>query len=120
MNETFKTALKNYSISSVIVFRETSADGKSNNKIEDEINKATSEMRGTAENLGISFEVKYVRQNDISDVRDQVLNLTKEYNNGKFFFNLTHGRKILPLFLLTMAVWLDGIPYYIDKGPLPA
>ncbi len=115
MNETFKTALKKYSISSVIVFRETSADGKGNNKIEEEINKATSEMRSTAENLDISFEVKHVRQNDISDVRDQTLNLTKEHNNGKFFFNLTHGRKVLPLFLLTMAVWLDGTPYYIDK-----
>ncbi len=72
-------------------------------------------MRSTAENLDISFEVKHVRQNDISDVRDQTLNLTKEHNNGKFFFNLTHGRKVLPLFLLTMAVWLDGTPYYIDK-----
>ena len=116
MNETFKTALRKYSISSVVIFRETSADGQPNNKIENEINHATSEMRDIAESLSISFEVKHVRQNDISDVRDKILSLNKEFINGRFYFNLTHGRKVLPLYLLTMAVWLDGNPYYIDKG----
>jgi len=115
MNETFKTALKMYSIGSVIVFTEISADGKESKKDEEDINKAVSEVRQIAENLAISFEIKHVRPNDITDVRDQVLNLNKEYNNAKFFFNLTHGRKVLPLYLLTMAVWLDGTPYYIDR-----
>lgn len=115
MNETLKIALRRYSISSVIVFRESSEDRNSNRKIQ-EINDAESKMRETAKILGISFEVKSVMQNDMNDVRDKVLSLTKKYKNVKFFFNLTHGRKILSFYLLTMAVWLDGTPYYIDEN----
>lgn len=114
MNETFKTALREFNIGSIVVFREEASKGKTAKETEEAIDRATSEMRRVAGEIGISFSVKKVKQNNMNDVRDKVLMLTQEFPDGEFYFNLTHGRKILPLFLLTMAVWLDGSPYYID------
>ena len=116
MNETFKTALKKYNIDSVIIFREKNEGSIANKTIEGEIDRATSEMRKTADNIGITFDIKYVIPNDINDVREKITDIRERNKNVKYFFNLTHGRKVLPLYLLTMSVWMDGTPYYIDKG----
>lgn len=116
MNETFKTALKNYSIDSVVVFQESNEEETSSKEDKREIDLAIEKLRGTARELDIKFDLKRVRTNDMNDARDKVLAITREYRNGRFFFNLTHGRKLLPLYLLVMALWIDGIAYYIDRS----
>lgn len=115
MIETFKTALNKYHIGIIVIFKEDPIKGKFNKESEDEINQAIAEIKRISSDIGIIFTTRLVRQDDMNEVRDKVLELKNEYPTGEFFFNLTHGRKVLPLFLMTMAVWLDGIPYYIDR-----
>lgn len=115
LNDTFKTALRKYNITAVVVIKEKIQDDQSNGKNEDEIQEAISAMRITAESLDVRFDVRNVRLGNIGDIRDKVLEIREEFENATFFFNLTHGRKIIPLYLLTMAVWIGGVPYYIDR-----
>lgn len=116
INETFNTVTKKYNINTIIVFKEIGTEAESDKDVIDEINNAISTMKKSAQDRGVTFVVEEVRVNDINDVRDKVFSIARKYGKKRLYFNLTHGRKLLPLFLLTMAVWVDGIPYYIEKG----
>ncbi len=111
MVETFKCAVKKYRIDRIVVFDEISDDIKSRNEIADAIDK----LRKMSSDLGIIFATVNIRKSNMNDVRDNVIKLDRE-DNCKLFFNLTGGRKILSLNLFTMALWVNGDPYYVDKS----
>ena len=106
--ETFKSAVKKFSIDRLVVFSEVS-DGE---KSKEGINKAINDLRKLSGELGIKFETVEVREGSVDDVRDQVIKLTRDHN-CKLFFNLTSGKKVLSLNLFTMALWVNGNPYYV-------
>ncbi len=119
MNETFKVAMKKFAIERVIVFKEKSGSDKNkdekDNKNIKEIEDAIQETKRLSHEMDIKFSVCEVKENDINDTRDKVFSIKNQYNDSDLYFHLTHGRKVLSLFLLTMAFWVEGYPYYIEK-----
>lgn len=109
MVETFKSAVNKYSIDRIVVFVEASDDAKSRK----EIDNAVDELRKLCGEIGIKFDTVKIGENSMDDVRDSVIKLTRE-TDCKLSFNLTGGRKILALYLFTMALWVNGNPYYVD------
>lgn len=110
IGETFKAAVKKYHIDRIIVFKEILENEKSG----DDIEKAINDLRTKAGNNGIEFEITKVRGNSMEEVMENILRLRDQFPDDSFFFNLTGGRKVLALYLYTMAIWLDGFPYYVD------
>ena len=110
MAETFKSAVNEYSIDRIVVFDEVTEDAKSRK----EIISAIDELRKLSSSIGIKFETIKIGESSMDDVRDNVIKLTKDHK-CKLFFNLTGGRKVLALNLFTMALWVNGNPYYVDK-----
>ena len=111
MVETFKSAVNKYSIDRIVVFDEVSDDIKGRK----EIAVAIDELRRLSSEIGINFGTVSIQESNMDDVRDNVIKLTKNYK-CKLFFNLTGGRKILALYLFTMALWVNGDPYYVDRS----
>ena len=111
MVETFKSAVNKYSIDRIVVFDEISDDIKGRK----EIAVAIDELRRLSSEIGIYFGTVSIQESNMDDVRDNVIKLTKNYK-CKLFFNLTGGRKILALYLFTMALWVNGDPYYVDRS----
>lgn len=111
MVETFKPAVNKFSIDRVVVFDEASDDIKGRK----EIASAMDELRKLCSEIGIMFDVVKIGESSMDDVRDNVIKLTRDHQ-CKLFFNLTGGRKILALYLFTMALWVDGNPYYVDRS----
>ncbi len=111
MVKTFKSAVNKYSIDRIVVFDEVSDDVKGRK----EIIGAIDELRKLSGEIGINFDTINIQESDMDDVRDNVIKLTRNHN-CKLFFNLTGGRKILALYLFTMALWVNGDPYYVDRS----
>jgi hypothetical protein len=116
IGETYKVAVKNYSIDRIIVFVEIPNNRKNSPDTEsiNEILKALKDLEVQANQIGIEFLQIKVFENDINDVMEQVFKLRDEYPDASFYFNLTGGRKVLALNLFTTAIWIGGFPYYID------
>ena len=112
ISETFKAAVNRYNIDRIVVFMER----MENNKDRTEIDIAVGDLRRKTGELGIRFEVITVSGDSIDDVRDELFKLKEDFPREELFFNLTGGRKVLVLYLFTMALWLDGYPYYVDKS----
>ncbi|WMT50535.1 MAG: hypothetical protein RE471_06010 [Ferroplasma sp.] len=114
--ETYKVAVKNYSIDQIIVFveKQNYKEINNQNKSFEEINKALKNLEDTAKEIGIEFKIIKVTENDLNDVMKQVFRLREENPEANFYFNLTSGRKVLALNLFTTAIWIDGFSYYID------
>ncbi len=119
MNKTFPVAMKRFSIERVIVFKEKFYGDKDktqeNMNSTKTIDNAIEETKHLANEMNIKFSVCEVKENDINDTRDKVFRIKNQYKDRDLYFNLTHGRKVLSLFLLTMAFWVEGYPYYIGK-----
>ena len=111
MVETFKSAVNKYSIDRIVVFDEVSDDIKGRK----EIAVAIDELRRLSSEIGINFGTVSIQESNMDDVRDNVIKLTRSYK-CKLFFNLTGGRKVLALYLFTMALWVNGNPYYVDRS----
>ncbi len=112
ITETYKTAVNRYHIDRIIVFMER----MENNNDRTEIDSAVGDLRKKSSELGIRFEVVTVSGDSIDDVRDELFKLKEDFPGEELFFNLTGGKKVLVLYLFTMALWLDGYPYYVDKS----
>ena len=111
MAETFKSAVNKFSIDRIVVFDEVSDDIKSRK----EIASAMDELRKISSNIGIKFDIVKIGESSLGDVRDNVIKLTRDHRCS-MYFNLTGGRKVLALNLFTMALWVNGNPYYVDKS----
>jgi hypothetical protein len=108
--ETFKSAVKEYHIDRVVVFSEIlESEGGQHN-----IDKAIESLGQMARVNGIDFDRIKVIGNNMEEVMDAIVRLKNLYPEDSFYFNLTGGRKVLALYLYTMAIWIDGIPYYVD------
>lgn len=110
IGETFKAAVKKYHIDRIIVFKEILENDKSG----DDIENAIEDLRTKARNNGIEFDITKVHGNSMEEVMENIVRLRDQYPSDSFYFNLTGGRKVLALYLYTMAIWLDGFPYYVD------
>ncbi len=108
--ETFKSAVKKFSIDKIVVFDEVLDDKQSR----EEIVSAINELRKISNEIGIKFVTVQIEENSMDDVRENVIKLTID-SKCKLFFNLTGGRKLLALNLFTMALWVNGDPYYVDR-----
>lgn len=108
--ETFKCAVKEYHISRVIVFIEIFES-----KVDQpEIEGAIESLGKLAKNNGIDFDIVKVPGNNLDGVMEAIVKLKSSFPEDCFYFNLTGGRKVLALYLYTIAIWLDGVPYYVD------
>lgn len=116
MNDTFKYVLKRYRVDGIVIVREKHDESRPDSKGEMDIDNAYRELAGTAEILDVPIEEIRVPSNDISAVRNEILKIREEHKDADFFFNLTHGKKVIPLYLFTMALWIDGKAYYVEKN----
>ncbi len=118
IGETYKVAVKQYSISSIIVFtnKENNTDKNNRNERIDEINNALKNLQDRANEIGIDFQKVAVSEDNINDVMENVFKLRDEFPQAQFYFNLTGGGKVLALNLFTSAIWVGGLPYYVDKN----
>jgi hypothetical protein len=112
---TFKVAKKKFHIDQIMVFKEQ-MEGSKNNRDDEAIENAIKELRNRSKEDDIKFSEEKVKGNDMDDVMEKIVRIKKEHAGDSFYFNLTSGRKVLALYLYTMAIWLDGIPYYVDKS----
>ncbi len=115
MNDTFKHVLKHYRVDSIVIVREKHDESRSDSKEEKDIDTASKELFATAKVLDLFIKEIRVSPNDINAIRNEIMKLKEEHKDSDFLFNLTHGKKVIPLHLFTMAVWIDGRPYYVEK-----
>jgi hypothetical protein len=115
MNDTFNHVMKNYRVDGIVIVREKHDESRPDPK-EKDIDTASKNLFETAERFKIFFKEIRVPPNDINAVRNEILKLKEEHGDADFLFNLTHGKKVIPLYLFTMAVWIDGKPYYVEKN----
>ena len=108
--ETFKSSVKKYHIDRIIVFNEI----LDNEEDHPEIENAVESLGKKAKDNGIDFKTVKVHGNNMEEVIETMVKLKDQFPEDCFYFNLTGGRKVLALYLYTMAIWLDGFPYYVD------
>ncbi|HIH37227.1 MAG TPA: hypothetical protein HA232_04905 [Methanocellales archaeon] len=80
-----------------------------------EILKSMDSVREIALMLGKGFEVKRVKKISLDEIRDAVFEVVRQNQDARFYFNITHGTKVLSNGLFLMSIWLQGTAYYIDQ-----
>lgn len=81
-----------------------------------QILQAMEKVREIANILNKDFEVKRIKKISLDNVRDAVFEIFKEHPNARFYFNITHGTKIISNGLFLMSIWLQGTAYYVDQS----
>ncbi|MGP6207895.1 hypothetical protein ACNF42_07715 [Cuniculiplasma sp. SKW3] len=112
--KTFKYANKKFHIARIIVFKEIGEKLDKDQKKIKAIENAIDELGKISEYNGIEFSVEKVGMNDPKDLMERIIEIRKKYQGDDLYFNLTSGRKVMSFYLYTMAIWIDGFPYYVD------
>lgn len=81
-----------------------------------QIMQAMEKVREIAEILNKDFEVKRIKTISLDNVRDAIFEIFKDHPNARFYFNITHGTKVLSNGLFLMSIWLQGTAYYVDQS----
>ena len=69
---------------------------------------------GYSDKVGVTVTSIVVNEDSVDNIRDAVLERQRVHPLSECFFNITGGKKVLSLNLVTMAVWMDATPYYVD------
>ena len=113
--KTFRVANKRFHIDRIIVFREQMEAPEKGEQLK-KIESAIKELRDITKVDDIKYSEEKIRENDLEDLMEKMFRIKKEHEGDSFYFNLTGGRKVPALYLYTMAIWLDGLPYYVDMS----
>ncbi len=114
VDKTFISAIKKFQIDRVFVFLDLHTK-KIDAKKDSEIKSSIEKLKKIGLSVGIQVSDINVDADNLHDVRDKILDLRDRYPESEFYFNITGGKKVLPLNLFTMSVWINGSAYYVEK-----
>ena len=60
-------------------------------------------------------EVVTIPDNTLDDIRDAVFSIYLKDRKAKYYLNISGGGKGLSIGLFMMAVWIEAVPYHIDR-----
>ena len=60
-------------------------------------------------------EVVTIPDNTLDVIRDAVFNIYRKDKDAKYYLNLSGGGKGLSIGLFMMALWIEAVPYHIDR-----
>ena len=114
VDSTFSQAIKRYRIDHVVILKGKPGDSDKDKSEDEAIEKSIRALRDYSDKLAVSVSTIVVNEDNVDNIRDEILELQKNHPLSQFFFNITGGKKVLSLNLFTMAVWMDATPYYVD------
>lgn len=121
VHNTFPTAINKISYATKIyVVVEEDVYEESNdadtNSTRQEIIKSIEELKRIASPFAEGgVEVVIIPDNTLDVIRDAVFNIYRKDKEAKYYLNMSGGGKGLSIGLFMMALWIEAVPYHIDR-----
>lgn len=60
-------------------------------------------------------QIRPIPDNTLDKIRDEVFNIYEKNPKAQYYFNVSGGPKALSIGLFMMSLWIEGVPYHIDR-----
>ncbi|WP_321431076.1 hypothetical protein [uncultured Methanolobus sp.] len=121
VHKTFPTASKmiSYATKVYVVVEEDvyeeSDDDETNSRLKPIIESIEELKRIADPFVEEGVEVVKIPDNTLDDIRDAVFRIYQKDKDAKYYLNLSGGGKGLSIGLFMMALWIEAVPYHIDR-----
>jgi hypothetical protein len=61
------------------------------------------------------IEVVVIKDDTLDIIRENIFEIYKKNKDAKYYLNISSGTKGLAVGLFMMALWIDAIPYHVDR-----
>lgn len=122
VHKTFPTASKmiSYATKVYVVVEEDvyeeSDDAETNSRLQPIIESIEELKRIADPFVEEGVEVVKITDNTLDVIRDAVFSIYRKDKDAKYYLNISGGGKGLSIGLFMMAVWIEAVPYHIDRN----